>query len=173
MEAYFFGEGADHARRVHAAALTGAGALCEQRSRCWGGAHWLEASRSDSALACVMCNVYEIHWAGHCRSFHRALWLAVLTSGCMAMWRFRSTRAVPRCGAGWRLFGRRRRDAPVRPRAPRRYGGPGLSAPGALRLLALWLAGGCVLGAILARYTDTDAALLQWLSDSAASSARS
>jgi nicotinamide mononucleotide transporter len=118
------------------------------------GVTWLEIVAFALALACVVLNVYEVHWA----------WPLAIAASALYAWLFFASRLygdvavqaffVVSSAWGWYqwLFGRRAGEQ---------------TAPGPLRVAVLgggrrlavallWLAGWPLLGALLARFTDTD-----------------
>src|SRR5882757_961436 len=114
---------------------------------------WLEAIAFGFALACVVCTVYEVAWG----------WPLLVVSSGLYGWLFFASRlygdvavqvyfALSSLWGWWEwVFGRRRTGAgPAALRVAR------LARPARVRLVALWLAAWPLLGAILARYTDTD-----------------
>ncbi len=116
---------------------------------------WLEAIAFAFALACVLCNVYEIHWG----------WPLLVVSSALYGWLFYTSRlygdvavqlyfALSSLWGWWEwLFGRRAQGAGSGD------GGLRVSSLGRsarARLLALWLGAWPMLGWLLARYTDTD-----------------
>lgn len=116
---------------------------------------WLEVIAFALALGCVILNVLEIHWA----------WPLAIAASVLYAWLFYSSRLYGDVAVqsffvasslwGWYqwLFGRRA-DAKAGQAAPLR-----IARLGGRRVLAvalLWLAAWPVLGALLARFTDTD-----------------
>jgi len=119
----------------------------------WGSAvTWLEVWALVLALACVVCNVFEIHWG----------WPLAIASSLLYGWLFYANRLYGDAGLqgffvvtaawGWWqwLFGHRA-DAPRDPLRPAPLG-----ARRGLALAAVWLAGWGLLGLALDRGTDTD-----------------
>lgn len=122
------------------------------------GVTWLEALAFCFALACVICTIFEVHWG----------WPLLIVSSVLYGWLFYANRLygdvalqVYFAGSslwGWWewLFGRRRAGA-------RAVESPGLvvtrlTGRARWRLAVLWLALWPLIGAALARYTDTDVA---------------
>ena len=119
---------------------------------------WLEAIAFAFALACVVCNVYEIHWG----------WPLLVVSSGLYGWLFFASRlygdvavqlyfALSSLWGWWEwVFGRRRPDPARQTADAGRLRVARLAGAARVLLLALWLAAWPLLGAILARYTDTD-----------------
>ena len=130
----------------------------------WGSAvTWLEVWALVLALACVVCNVFEIHWG----------WPLAIASSLLYSWLFYLNRLYGDAGLqvffaataawGWWqwLFGHRAGRGARRPRrgADARHGTLRVAALGHekfLRVLWLWLAGWVLLGVLLDVATDTD-----------------
>ena len=118
------------------------------------GVTWLEVVAFALALGCVVCNVLEIHWA----------WPLAIAASVLYGWLFYASRLYGDVAVqsffvvssvwGWYqwLFGRRRDAAGAV--APLRVAT--LGGRGALAIGLLWLALWPLLGALLARFTDTD-----------------
>jgi nicotinamide mononucleotide transporter len=117
---------------------------------------WLEIVAFLLALACVVCNVYEIHWG----------WPLAFASSLLYAWLFAFSKLYGEAGLqiffagtalwGWWqwLFGHRRTAAGgARPLAAAYLAGRGRVA-----VLLAWLAAWPAMGALLARITDTDVA---------------
>jgi nicotinamide mononucleotide transporter len=119
---------------------------------------WLETLAFAFALACVVCNVYEIHWG----------WPLLVISSALYGWLFFTSRlygdvavqiyfALSSLWGWWEwVYGRRRSDsgATAAPAAALKVAQLGGMAR--LRVLALWLLAWPLLGTVLARFTDTD-----------------
>lgn len=115
---------------------------------------WLEVVAFGLALACVILNVLEIHWA----------WPLAIAASLLYAWLFFANRLygdvavqaffVVSSAWGWYqwLFGRRRTAAGAT--APLRI--ERLGAGRTLAVAALWLAAWPLLGLLLANFTDTD-----------------
>ena len=115
---------------------------------------WLEVVAFGLALACVILNVLEIHWA----------WPLAIAASLLYAWLFFANRLYGDVAVqaffvvssvwGWYqwLFGRRRTAADAA--APLRI--ERLGARRTLAVAALWLAGWPLLGLLLANFTDTD-----------------
>lgn len=115
---------------------------------------WLEVVAFGLALACVILNVLEIHWA----------WPLAIAASLLYAWLFFANRLygdvavqaffVVSSAWGWYqwLFGRRRTAAGAA--APLRI--ERLGARRTLAVAALWLAAWPLLGLLLANFTDTD-----------------
>jgi nicotinamide mononucleotide transporter len=118
---------------------------------------WLEAVAFAFALACVVCNVYEIHWG----------WPLLVISSALYGWLFFVSRlygdvavqvyfALSSLWGWWEwVYGRRSRQG-GQAQAPAALRVTRLASLARMRLLALWLLAWPLLGALLARYTDTD-----------------
>ncbi len=115
---------------------------------------WLELIAFALALGCVSCNVLEIHWA----------WPLAIAASLVYGWLFFASKLYGDVAVqaffvvssvwGWYqwLFGRRKSDTgAVQPLRIARLGTRRVLVVG-----ALWLALWPVLGAALARFTDTD-----------------
>jgi len=117
---------------------------------------WLETVAVGFALACVVCEIYEIHWG----------WPLMIVSSVLYGWLFYLNRLYGDVAVqayfvlsslwGWWewLFGRRASCAGTSADIGLRVARLGL--PARLRLAALWLALWPVAGALLWRYTDSD-----------------
>src|SRR5271169_4639461 len=113
---------------------------------------WLEAVAFTFALACVVCNVYEIHWG----------WPLLVVSSALYGWLFFVSRlygdvvvqlyfALSSLWGWWEwVFGRRRTDATGQAGTAGSLRVARLAGRARIRLLALWLAAWPLLGAILA-----------------------
>lgn len=120
----------------------------------WGaGVTWLEVVAFVLALACVVLNVLEIHWA----------WPLAIAASLLYAWLFFTSRLYGDVAVqglfvvvsiwGWYqwLFGRRHGDKGALPLRIGRLGGHRSLAVG-----ALWLALWPLVGWLLANFTDTD-----------------
>ena len=117
---------------------------------------WLEAVAFVLALACVVCNVHEIHWG----------WPLAIVSCALYAWLFHANRlygdaglqvyfAVASLWGWWQwLFGRRAPPAGGGATQPLRIASLGSRAR--LQVVGVWLAGWGVLGFLLATVTDSD-----------------
>jgi nicotinamide mononucleotide transporter len=119
---------------------------------------WLEAVAFAFALACVVCNVYEIHWG----------WPLLVISSALYGWLFFATRlygdvavqlyfALSSLWGWWEwVYGRRGTHDGGGPQAQAPLRVARLASPARIRVAALWLLAWPLLGTALARYTDTD-----------------
>jgi nicotinamide mononucleotide transporter len=119
---------------------------------------WLETVAFAFALACVVCNVYEIHWG----------WPLLIVSSGLYGWLFYTSRlygdvavqlyfALSSLWGWWEwLFGRRGADKPSTGRDPGGLRVSMLGGAARVQLIVLWLTAWPVLGLLRARYTDTD-----------------
>jgi nicotinamide mononucleotide transporter len=119
---------------------------------------WLEAVAFAFALACVVCNVYEIHWG----------WPLLVISSALYGWLFFTSRlygdvavqvyfALSSLWGWWEwVYGRRGSGDRGQARAAATLRVARLAGLARIGLLALWLLAWPLLGTLLARYTDTD-----------------
>jgi nicotinamide mononucleotide transporter len=120
----------------------------------WGAnTTWLELAAVTLSLACVVCNVYEIHWG----------WPLAIVSGLLYFWLFYVNKlygdawlqiffAVVAAWGWWQwLFGKRRVDEGKAALAV-----AALQADTVWMVIAGWAASWLLLGLFLSRATDTD-----------------
>lgn len=125
----------------------------------WGAAvTWLEIAAFALALACVLLNVYEIHWA----------WGFAIVSSLLYGWLFQASRLYGEAGLqlffvavavwGWWqwLYGRRGDSGAAGGDPAPRLSVAVLGARGRLQVLMAWALGWPLLALLLDRATDTD-----------------